>query len=1120
MFRSWRKQLGFLITLAMLFTSLVPAAQAASAPNIITYQGRVLNANGVPVSDSSLSMIFELYTASSGGSCVWSNSSASCATATARSVSLTTGLFTENLGDTSLGTPYAAIGDSIFGDNATLYLQVTIGGEPLSPRRLITAAPYALNADTLDGIDSATLQLFETGSSRTFEDDAATIIGANAAFTYGSGGVGDLRVEDELEVMGDGYIDNDLVVGASTSSTETITNASFTLGGNDLFVAGDVGVEGTMYIDGGLDVVGTATVGDLSCADCLSVSEIADVYVLNTGDVITGDLTLSSSTTDSPKLTFSPASGTSWELYTEDTADDLQIIVNTASTETLDIINGGAGVVNVTIDGDLTISGDDLAFTTNTSGALLIADGTDFSPTALSGDATLASTGALTIAANAVALSTDTTGNYVASASTSVLTGLTGGSSGSEGAALSLALDYSQTLSGDVGLSANAGVFGTSGFVFEGSTADTIETYISVTDPSATDKTITLPNVTGTVIVSSHTFTGDVTATLGASNTTALTVAADSVALTTDTTGNYVQSIADAGNSTVTVVNGSAEGGAVTLNVIDVNCTNCLSATEISDLTLGTDTTGNYLATLADAGGSDFTIAGSGSENAAVTIDIAADAIDFDEMVDAMSLDAALTFTGTAAETITFTRTLTDATAENALLLNVTAQDTTSGTAAQYGLLINNAASTEGLDGALVLQNSDDDDAIVSGIILTPNVGGGIGADFTYGINFDAADIGTAEIVLENAEQIHNQTNGTITLEDGGGTDYATFTSSLVTVTGDLTISGDDLFMGTNTSGFILVADGTNFNPVDVQGDVEIDSGGATTIQANAVALSTDTTGNYVATLADAGGSDFTVSGSGSEGAAVTIDIAADAIDWDEIIDSMTLDASTVVAMDSNETFTFSNGGTGNVIVNLTSSGDFVIQDNGSAFATFSDSGTISIAGATTFSTDVDMTFSGTENLIITNASATSEVIDMTVTSAENSGFELNFTLGNDTDNDTLSAMNIAVTSASTGDTDGLRGLAVTLANAQAGVNEDGIMLSGWDVDLLFGDTTALLEVADTGTFTFRESGGGNTLMTLTDNSNVGDLTTTGDITIEGDNLDSAGAPLVINATAADEVRI
>ena len=52
---------------------------------------------------------------------------------------------------------------------------------------------------------------------------------------------------------------------------------------------------------------------------------------------------------------------------------------------------------------------------------------------------------------------------------------------------------------------------------------------------------------------------------------------------------------------------------------------------------------------------------------------------------------------------------------------------------------------------------------------------------------------------------------------------------------GDVCIGGDDLFMGTNTSGHMLIADGTNFNPVAMSGDVGIDSAGATTIQATSV---------------------------------------------------------------------------------------------------------------------------------------------------------------------------------------------------------------------------------------------------------------------------------------------
>jgi len=59
-----------------------------------------------------------------------------------------------------------------------------------------------------------------------------------------------------------------------------------------------------------------------------------------------------------------------------------------------------------------------------------------------------------------------------------------------------------------------------------------------------------------------------------------------------------------------------------------------------------------------------------------------------------------------------------------------------------------------------------------------------------------------------------------------------------LTLTGDLTIGGDDLTMATNTSGHILVADGTNFNPVAV-GDLSAIS----TVAADDVLLAVDTSG-------------------------------------------------------------------------------------------------------------------------------------------------------------------------------------------------------------------------------------------------------------------------------------
>ena len=141
---------GVVSSTFMLLQSGMPISLAASAPNILPYQGRILNSNSVPVSNASLAMRFRLFDALAAGTCLWSNDSTTCATDADETITLTDGLFSENLG----GTGYAAIADTVFANNATVFLEVEIGGEVLSPRKQIGAAGYALNADTLDGLDS------------------------------------------------------------------------------------------------------------------------------------------------------------------------------------------------------------------------------------------------------------------------------------------------------------------------------------------------------------------------------------------------------------------------------------------------------------------------------------------------------------------------------------------------------------------------------------------------------------------------------------------------------------------------------------------------------------------------------------------------------------------------------------------------------------------------------------------------------------------------------------------------------------------------------------------------------------------------------------------------------
>ena len=65
----------------------------------------------------------------------------------------------------------------------------------------------------------------------------------------------------------------------------------------------------------------------------------------------------------------------------------------------------------------------------------------------------------------------------------------------------------------------------------------------------------------------------------------------------------------------------------------------------------------------------------------------------------------------------------------------------------------------------------------------------------------------------------------------------ATFNGDVV-VGGDLTVTGDDITMGTNTAGHLLIADGTNFNAVAATSLSEI-----STVASDDVLLAVDTSG-------------------------------------------------------------------------------------------------------------------------------------------------------------------------------------------------------------------------------------------------------------------------------------
>ena len=108
------------------------------------------------------------------------------------------------------------------------------------------------------------------------------------------------------------------------------------------------------------------------------------------------------------------------------------------------------------------------------------------------------------------------------------------------------------------------------------------------------------------------------------------------IALGGGTSGNYVTTIADAGNSTLTVTGSGAETAAVTLDVIDVNCTNCLGVTEIAD---------SYILNTGDVGTGEYTLPNLISTNSTSTNSTTTN-LNISGQLDVNGLTSALTLTG------------------------------------------------------------------------------------------------------------------------------------------------------------------------------------------------------------------------------------------------------------------------------------------------------------------------------------------------------------------------------------------------------------------------------------------------------------------------------------------
>ena len=269
----------------------------------------------------------------------------------------------------------------------------------------------------------------------------------------------------------------------------------------------------------------------------------------------------------------------------------------------------------------------------------------------------------------------------------------------------------------------------TENIIFEGATADAYETTLTVTDPTA-DRTVTLPNLTGTVSL--------ITATETLTNKTLTSPAIG----TSITHADDVKAYYGTGNDLEIFHDGSH-------SYVKDNGTGDLKLQASADVVIE-DT--------------------SGADAAVFNVDAGQE----------------LYWRGGTSAGKKFETTQTGATVTGAL--DVTTDIT--------GSTLNADGDTASGDNAAIGYTS------AEGLILT---GQGSTNDVT----------------------IKNDADGDVISIPTGTTN--------VTIAGDLTISGDDLYMGTNTSAYILVADGTNYNPVAVSGDVTISNAGAITIASTAV---------------------------------------------------------------------------------------------------------------------------------------------------------------------------------------------------------------------------------------------------------------------------------------------
>ncbi len=274
----------FSLTAAIILLSLAVVQASVSVPNLVNFQGRLTDGAGTPVADGAYGVTFRLYTAPSGGSLVWAETSL---------VTTNNGVFNHNLGEDN------SFDVTFFQDYDSLFLEIVVGGETMTPRSRLTSAPYTRLAGGIEVPSNSTSP--ETLAIATLPNIHNFIVFGNDGkrnVEIGGTGFGEVWLRDGtagnnliVDLTATTNSGGSLILNKSGGSSGVDLNAGVSGGGSTLNMRNDVGsVTVSFDADGSGNTAAVLPTGSISDAEILDEPGIAHEY--NSGLVsLTGTTT-------------------------------------------------------------------------------------------------------------------------------------------------------------------------------------------------------------------------------------------------------------------------------------------------------------------------------------------------------------------------------------------------------------------------------------------------------------------------------------------------------------------------------------------------------------------------------------------------------------------------------------------------------------------------------------------------------------------------------------------------------------------------------------------------------------------------------------------------------------